>query len=330
MRRTLVALSLFFMFMPMGFLGFMGVMGRFRMGREMSFAPKLVGGQDQYRGAAYCQTCHPQQYREWRTSLMGNATTEALFEHRSRQLAWMMPQDWCLACHAPLVGQGVKKEESVSCEVCHGPGRTETVTKNFCIACHTMGFVLTTPSEYAASPAAQQGKTCESCHMPLVDGHPSHSFVGSRADPESYRGVVTVQTINLEKDGIAVTVKNTVEGHSLPTGAEVNVIYLDVTGYDAAGEVVYRQEHAFLKSVFFMGTMPMQLQSDNRLAASEVRRVFFETQERPVRLEATIMIRPVGLDGERREFVVHRQQATFPQVASHVRGSGSDAHLLLP
>ncbi len=330
MRRRLVALSLFFMLMPLGFLGVMGGIGRVRMGREISFAPRLVAGQDQYRGAAYCQSCHPQEYREWQNSLMANATTEVLFEHRSRQLAWMMPEDRCLACHAPLVGQGVKKEEGVSCEVCHGPGRTETVTKNFCVACHVpIGSVLTT-NEYAASPAARQGKTCASCHMPLVDGHPSHSFVGARADPESYRGVVTVESISLEQDGIAVTVKNTVEGHSLPTGEPLdNVIYLDVAGYDASGKVVYRQEHAFLQSVFYMGTMPMQIQSDNRFEAGEVRRVFFETQERPARLEATIMIRPVGLDGERREFVVHRQEAAFPQAAAHVGGSGSDAYLLL-
>jgi hypothetical protein len=304
------------MFMPLALLGYMASRGR----AMTPPSPKFVPGQDQYRGAAYCQTCHPQQYEEWQTSLMGNATTEALFEHRSRQLAWMMPPDRCIACHAPLAEMGVKKEESISCEVCHGPGRTEAVARMFCLACHqdSSDFILTTGSEYGASPAAQQGKTCESCHMPVVDGRPSHRFAGSRAYPESYRDVAVVEGIALEDEGIAVTVRNTVEGHSLPTGAPENVFFLEVTGYDVAGGVVYRQEHAFQKSVFLVGTVPMQITGDNRLEAGEVRRVLFETGERPARVEATLKIRPVGLDGVRREFVVHQQEAAFSEVTSYM------------
>lgn len=320
MRRILIALSLFLMLMPLALLGFMAGWGRVRM--EPS-APRLVAGQEQYQGAAYCQTCHPQQYEEWQTSLMGNATTEALFEHRSRQLAWIMPLGRCLPCHAPLAEMGVKKEESISCEVCHGPGRTEAVAGMFCLACHqdSNDFILTTGSEYGASPAARQGKTCESCHMPVVDGRPSHRFAGSRAYPESYRDVVVVEGIALEDEGIegiAVTVRNTVEGHSLPTGAPENVLFLEVTGYDVAGGVVYRQEYAFQKSVFLVGTAPMEITGDNRLKAGEVRSVLFETDIRPTSVEITVKIRPVGLDGVRREFLVHRQEVSFPQAAAYI------------
>lgn len=99
---------------------------------------------------------------------------------------------------------------------------------------------------------------CESCHMPVVEGWRSHRFAGSRGVPESYRGVVIVQDIGREAEGIVVTVRNTVEGHGLPTGAEANIIYLEVTGYDAGGGVAFHKEHTFLKSVFFVGTMPME------------------------------------------------------------------------
>ncbi len=319
LRRTLIALALFLMLAPLGLLGFMGGMGRVRIG---DMTPKLVGGQEQYRGAAYCQTCHQQQYEEWQTSLMANATTEALFVHRSRQLAWMMTPDKCLVCHAPLEAKGVNRQESITCEVCHGPGRTETVARNFCLACHqgSEDFILTTGSEYGASPAAKQGKTCGSCHMPLVDGRRSHRFAGSRTDPESYRNVVVVEDISLEDKGVAVTVRNTVEGHSLPTGAEVNVIYLEVTGYDAAGGVVLQMEYAFQKSVFFMGTIPMQITGDNRLKAGEVRRVLLETEARPARIKAIIKIKPVGLDGKRREFDLYQEEATFSNGAARIRG----------
>ncbi len=149
LRRVLIALALFLVLVPLLALGFMSGMGQVRMGTEMSFDPRLIPGQDQYQGETYCQTCHQQEYAEWQTSLMGNATTEALFEHRSRQLAWMMTPDKCLACHAPLEQKGVAVEESISCEVCHGPGRTELVVPNFCVACHqdSGDFILTTGSE---------------------------------------------------------------------------------------------------------------------------------------------------------------------------------------
>ncbi len=156
--------------------------------------------------------------------------------------------------------------------------------------------------------------------MPLVEGRPSQRFAGSRADPESYRGVVIVESIALEDGGIAVTVKNTVEGHSLPTGSEDKIIYLEVTGYDAARDVIFDDEHAFEKSVFFMGTIPMEITGDNRLEAGEVRRVLFETWERPTSVRARITIRPVGLDGERREFVIHEQETTFPVAAAGTEG----------
>ena len=55
LRRTLIALALFLMLIPFVALGGMGGMGRVRMG---SVPPSLVEGQEQYRGAVYCQTCH--------------------------------------------------------------------------------------------------------------------------------------------------------------------------------------------------------------------------------------------------------------------------------
>jgi hypothetical protein len=253
---------------------------------------------------------------------MANATTEDTFRHRSRQLAWKMTPDKCLARHAPLESAGALSGESISCEVCHGPGGTELVVPMLCVACHQDGgdFILTTGSEYAASPAARQGKTSETCHMPVVDGRSSHHFAGSHAAPESYRGVVTVEDITLVSEGIEVTVRNTVYGHSMPTGSEDKIIYLVVTGYDAGGDTAYREEHAFLKSAFFMGTIPMQITGDNRLEAGEVRRLLFETDETLARVQAIVSIRPAGLDGERREFMIHEMEAAFPESAARTGG----------
>ena len=61
----------------------------------------------------------------------------------------------------------------------------------------------------------------------------------------------------------------------------------------------------------------MQITGDNRLEAGEVRRLLFETDATLARVEAIVSIRPVGLDGERREFVIHEQEAAFPESAAH-------------
>jgi hypothetical protein len=38
---------------------------------------------------------------------------------------------------------------------------------------------------------------------------------------------------------LVVVVRNNVSGHYLPTGAQENMLFLEVTGYDDRGEVVY-------------------------------------------------------------------------------------------
>lgn len=314
LRRVVIGLSLFLLLLPLALLGLMAGWGRMRMGAMLG-APRFVAGAEAYQGAAFCGGCHQAEYDQWRTSLMANATTEAMFAHRSRQLAWMMPPEQCLGCHAPLARTGTgPREEGVSCEVCHGPGRTEVTVRNLCVACHQdrMDFVLTTASEYAASPAAADGRTCESCHMPRVDGVASHHFAGSRAAPDSYAGVVAIEDIALDGESVVVTVRNTVEGHFLPTAAEVNALYLDVVGYDAAGRTVLRQTYPFQKAVFSIGTMPMQVLSDNRLRPGERRQVVFAGAEHPVRLHASVVMRPVGVDGKRREFTVSEKEVVEP------------------
>jgi thiol-disulfide isomerase/thioredoxin len=67
-------------------------------------------------GAAACATCHPAEHTQWR-----------LTAHASARATLGAPADpACLTCHATAaeIGRdvGVRADESVGCESCHGPG----------------------------------------------------------------------------------------------------------------------------------------------------------------------------------------------------------------
>ena len=81
-----------------------------------------VSGNDSFRGAQFCKTCHPKHYEQWSQSLHAHAYTEPHFAVRAEELNWGMPTERCLYCHTPLEKQGVARHEGITCEVCHGPG----------------------------------------------------------------------------------------------------------------------------------------------------------------------------------------------------------------
>ncbi|CAB1370430.1 protein of unknown function [Denitratisoma oestradiolicum] len=211
-------------------------------------------------------------------------------------------------------------EESITCEVCHGPGLTQAVVRDVCKGCHGQplgetepepsAIMQSTPLEFERSVAKRDGQTCPDCHMPKQGGMSFHGSKSSRVAPESYKGVVRVENIERRSSQIVVTVKNNVTGHWLPTGAATNVIFLEVVGYDAKGQVAYQNEHRFEKSVFSFRKMPMAVTGDTRLKDNEKREVTFDVPMSVVRISATLTIKPRLLSGEAVEFVIdHRDTA---------------------
>ena len=149
----------------------------------------------------------------------------------------------------------------------------------FCGACHdvieTTGLPLERPyEEWLTSPAKQDDRPCQSCHMPesagsAADGGPErtvhdHRFVGVdvplvegfltedeettlRADIEALlqsSGTVLLDlpatVVPGETLDVVVTVRNEVDAHNLPTGSTFNrQMWLEVTVTDATGRQVY-------------------------------------------------------------------------------------------
>lgn len=206
-------------------------------------------------------------------------------------------------------------EEGITCEVCHGPGTTRAVVRDVCIRCHGQPWggatpsttILSTPLEYEGSLAKRQGLACADCHMPKQGERSFHGFQGSRVVPESYKDVVRVEGIELRGGQAIVMVKNTATGHWLPTGAETNVIFLEIVGFDAQGQAVKESEYRFEKSAFFFRTMPMRIISDTRLRDGEEREIAFNMPASIARLIATLKIKPRLWNGEIGEFVIDRK-----------------------
>lgn len=156
-------------------------------------------------------------------------------------------------------------------------------TAEFCAGCHDVideqGLNLERPfEEWLASPAAAEGRPCQSCHMPTYEGKAAafadapvrelhaHRWVGVDVpfgddfipDPavrEELRqqsiallrssGSVAIEPVAPVAPGepiaLRVTVQNLVDGHDLPTGSSFNrQLWLAVTVTDAAGNTLFQ------------------------------------------------------------------------------------------
>lgn len=155
-------------------------------------------------------------------------------------------------------------------------------TSEFCAGCHEVieldGLPLERPySEWLESPSADDGQTCQDCHMPTYQGPAAeggdprtlhdHRFVGidvplteDFASPEQIaevRGRVLelldgAASLSLQAEPVApgatlnlvATVHNNIPGHNLPTGSTfIRQMWLDVEVRDGTGAVLFQTGH---------------------------------------------------------------------------------------
>ena len=152
-------------------------------------------------------------------------------------------------------------------------------SSEFCGACHdvieTSGLDLERPyKEWLESPSAEEGQTCQECHMPLVERSPAtgvaprpvreHRWVG--VDVPLLDGWVTEEEEDELKTRISelletaadldlsaptsvahgqtfdvtVTATNKIAAHNLPTGSTfLRQLWVELTATDANGTVLY-------------------------------------------------------------------------------------------
>lgn len=157
----------------------------------------------------------------------------------------------------------------------------------FCGGCHDIieqnnGLRLERPyEEFLSSPAAREGRNCQTCHMPTYIGKAvpygdvpervlhRHRFIGAEValdesfvpDPEvrallrrevddmlrsaAEIKVEAAQSVQAgEQLDLYVTVKNLIDAHNLPTGSTFNrQCWVAVTARDAEGNILYQTGH---------------------------------------------------------------------------------------
>ncbi|HKN46391.1 MAG TPA: multiheme c-type cytochrome [Candidatus Polarisedimenticolia bacterium] len=113
------------------------------------FADDPARARGRYVGAAQCESCHAEEYAQWRRTKHGTAYKTLLDRHRHFQ-----PK--CVSCHVVGFGTphgfklGARTEAlaNVQCEICHGPGAVHVaapartniqreVPERICLECHT-------------------------------------------------------------------------------------------------------------------------------------------------------------------------------------------------
>jgi hypothetical protein len=117
-------------------------------------------------------------------------------------------------------------------------------TSDACMGCHDQrnnprGVPLCqTGNEYMASASKVN---CLSCHMPVAEGLADHSMGGGHSQAMLKRSVV----FDVDTETAGDTIKTTVylrnqQPHSMPTGAPFRNLYIKLTAYDQAGNMVWQ------------------------------------------------------------------------------------------
>lgn len=138
-------------------------------------------------------------------------------------------------------------------------------SSDLCGACHMSLWPTNalpidwTYAEWARSPWAAEGKTCQSCHMPTYEGRAApqgpvrpnlhrHTFPGG-GDEALVRSAATIELETFSHfagQEIEVRVENVGAGHAFPTGnATAPVVFLEVVAYDDAGTEVFRDRRDY-------------------------------------------------------------------------------------
>jgi hypothetical protein len=117
-------------------------------------------------------------------------------------------------------------------------------TSEVCMGCHDRrnnpnGVPLcATGTEISDS---KQFVSCQSCHMPTVNGHASHSMLGGHDGDMVRRAVNMVLNVKPAGETLAASIQliNKLP-HKFPTGAPFRTAIVKVTAYNEKGEVVWK------------------------------------------------------------------------------------------
>jgi len=248
--------------------------------------------------AQQCARCHAKQFREWSSSLHGDAGSAGLYAQLDAGI-----KDTCRRCHAPLAEQApgaiyeaALRDEGVTCASCHlrgwtrnGPGASPTLLAapgypkqdrtiyeraDFCMPCHQLpprnGLggkpMLNTYKEWLEGPYMRRGIQCQHCHMPNRE----HQWLGIHDRATFRQGVKLDVDARRTERGASVVAElaNVGAGHYLPT-TPTPAVWLRIELFDARGTAIEgaRDELRIGRDIWFDGTWHER--ADNRIPPGE-------------------------------------------------------------
>jgi len=124
------------------------------------------------------------------------------------------------------------------------PNSTVLKTKTACVGCHQMPaqqvsdvFCLVGNEQTAANMPSQ----CQSCHMPKVKGLADHSFLGGHSPAMLSNALLLNMQLEKQVDALRVTLNlQNLLPHNFPTGMPLRQVYVRVSAYDQAGQLVWQ------------------------------------------------------------------------------------------
>ena len=253
-----------------------------------------------HKGAKYCAECHEGLYEQWLHNSRHAVATSATSFHnlrakfaRNALFRVAVSDSACHACHgSKAINQGV------DCETCHGTVLPETSIEEtherkysldrdrlkspkFCAACHELknpmsgDYIMALYEEWRSSPAASRGATCQTCHMPSIDGQPAyHGFDSAVRKPDIYLDDLKIYGLRFDPPHIKLTIENRVDGHAIPAGGPTRVLVLSITFTDEDDNIVHRVTETFGKKFALTplaGLMPFKLVENSQLQSGEAR-----------------------------------------------------------
>ncbi len=207
-------------------------------------SPPAVAEARAFQNSRQCQECHSQTYDEWSSSEHATAWTGEDVRALSNDFA----NKDCIDCHAPrpvfetgigdrVLPRSSHRVEGVDCLTCHqlpdgrmaGTVTSETaacrpietrelVKVELCVSCHDQHETV---KQWRATPFAERGEDCLSCHMPYRENDPTkgrdHRCLGGH-DIDLVRSAVELRgAADANAAGWTIEVENTGAGHHFPT-----------------------------------------------------------------------------------------------------------------
>jgi Cytochrome c554 and c-prime len=219
--------------------------------------------------------------------------------HSIREINWEGPNPKAILNVGAIKTGPLKDAVSTAHQTAYSPVHTSAA---ICAPCHeyknALGFpVLTTYSEWKASPYWKEGKQCQSCHMSRVAGdvvdprvarvHTAqinlHQMPGSHSLTQLNKAIRAQLHTAHDGDQLRVTVEiaNERAGHYLPTGSPLRELVMELQA-DSAGGQHFREERVYARRVadrhgtvimreHFAFLRAVKVVSDTRLAPGEKR-----------------------------------------------------------